>query len=747
MEVRGIWGHVLTEKSSLIVNDPEAVPFGVGLPSGHPPLTSFLGVPLVRGGKTFGMIALANKEDGYDKFDQEQIEALAVPFVEALTRKQINIELENHKENLENLVAERSEKLIEVNKQLQESNERFKALQDASFGGVAIHAMGSILDCNQALSEITGFSRTELINMDGFKLIAPASLALVLRNVKSGYEQSYEVEGVRKDGSVYPLALRGKNIFLGGRQVRVMEFRDITERKQTEEERERLLQAIDQSIEAIVITNDKGTIQYTNPAFEKITGYACEEAIGENPRILKSDEHNEAFYKEMWETLTCGKTWAGQFINKKKDGTFYTEEVTISPVRDTSGKTVNYVAVKRDITNEIRAEEQRQELEAQLRQKFKMEAVGLMAGGMAHNFNNNLAIILGNIELLLLKHPGEDRIRTRLTDIKIAAIRSRDLIQSILTYSRQGSHDKLPVQLTLMISETLKLLQGTIPATVKMEQKIHPDNQGITINADSSQIQEILVNLCNNAIHAMQEQGTLTIALDTTELQAQDIPPQYDGLPGVYAKLSVQDTGSGMTEETMAKIFDPFFTTKDVDEGTGMGLATVQGIMNHHHGLIKVSSTPGHGSTFDLYFPLLKEQQQTVLPTTVDLTGGSERILIVDDEERLVTASSQMLMEYGYEVTAMTSSVEALQLFKANPADFDLVITDQTMPNLSGEALLREILRISPELPTILCTGFSNIIDNEKAGKMGIKAFLMKPFDMSKLILTTRQILDGKQTG
>ncbi|MCK5784169.1 MAG: response regulator, partial [Desulfobacterales bacterium] len=409
-------------------------------------------------------------------------------------------------------------------------------------------------------------------------------------------------------------------------------------------------------------------------------------------------------------------------------------------------KTVNYVAVKHDITDKIKAEEQRQELEIQLRQKFKMEAIGLMAGGMAHNFNNNLAIILGNIELLLLKKSTDEiRLRARLSDMKIAAIRSRDLIQNILIYSRQGTHDKFLVQLTLMITETLKLLQATIPSTVKIEQRIHPDNQEITINADASQIQEILINLCNNAIHAMKEKGTLTIALDSIELQAQDIPPQYDGLPGFYAKLSVQDTGSGMTEETMTKIFDPFFTTKNVDEGTGMGLATVHGIMNHHHGLIKVSSIPGQGSIFNLYFPLLKEQQQAASPEVADLTGGTERILIIDDEEQLVTASSQMLMEYGYEVTAMTSSKEALKLFKTAPDDFDLVITDQTMPILSGEDLITEILSISPELPTILCTGFSSRIDKEKAEKMGIKAFLMKPYDMSQLILATRQVLDKEE--
>ncbi len=514
---------------------------------------------------------------------------------------------------------------------------------------------------------------------------------------------------------------------------------DITALMQAEEERSQLLQAIDQSSETIVITDLTGNIQYANPAFEKISGYSCEEAIGQNPRILQSGQQDDLFYQELWEMLTSGKIWQGRFINKKKDGTLYIENATISPVRDALGKTVNYIAVKRDVTHEV-------EMEEQLRQKCKMEVIGVMAGGMAHNFNNNLAIILGNVELSLLKLPKNDETLPLLKNAKIAILRSRDLVQQILTYSRNEAYSKTSIQLPAVIDETLKMLQSTIPSTVRVEQTVSMNSRDVSIHGDSSQIQEVIVNLCNNAVHAMDEEGDLKLSLETVELEQKEIPAQHKGAPGCYAKLSIQDNGSGMSPEVKAKIFDLFFTTKKLDGGTGVGLSTVQGIINQHGGLIKVHSVPGEGTTFDLYFPIIERRQKKRSPDVQEQPKGTEKILFVDDDEMLANVWSEMLREYGYQVSAMISSTEALKLFAANSDYFDLVITDQTMPELAGKNLIQELQKIRPDLAAILCTGYSSKVNEDEAKKLGFSAFCPKPLELPDLLQTIRRVLDEKKT-
>ncbi len=381
-------------------------------------------------------------------------------------------------------------------------------------------------------------------------------------------------------------------------------------------------------------------------------------------------------------------------------------------------------------------------LEMQLRQKYKMEAVGLMAGGVAHNFNNSLAIILDNIKLSQMNLPEDNAASNYLENAYKIALRSGDLIKQILAYSRTGEHNHGPVQLAQVVKDTIRLLRSTIPTTVNLRPTISTDNHNLTINADSSQLQEILINLCTNAVHAMNEKGTLIIVLDVINLKPQDIPAQYERAPGPYAMLKVQDNGTGITPEIMEKIFDPFFTTKEVNQGTGMGLSTVQGIMDQHLGLIKVRSIPGEGSTFELYFPVIANQTAERSPAPQTLPKGRERILFLDDDEMLANVGGQMLSEFGYKVTTETSSVHALELFKTDPHYYDLVITDQTMPDLSGKDLLIEMFAIRPNLPAIMCTGFSNKIDADEAKGMGIKAFFIKPLDLPELINTTRRILD-----
>ncbi|MDY0189955.1 MAG: PAS domain S-box protein [Desulfuromonas sp.] len=413
-----------------------------------------------------------------------------------------------------------------------------------------------------------------------------------------------------------------------------------------------------------------------------------------------------------------------------------------------NGSPIKSIGTVQDITQRKLLEEAHKNLESQLRQKCKMEAVGVMAGGMAHNFNNNLSIILGNIQLAKMEIPADAPGSTYLANAKIAVLRARDLIKQIMTYSRKGEQrPKELIQLTSIIEETASLLHSTIPSSINFHHSIAPDCANTSILADVSQIQEALLNLCNNATYAMQEQGELTLALDLAELKQKDIPAQHSCLPGAYLHISVQDNGSGIPVELQDKIFDPFFTTKNLHEGTGMGLATVQGIMEQHKGMITFVSREGQGTIFHLYFPIVNSSQP---PTTThsannEICHGTAKILYVDDDPLLATAFEQMLTTMGHQVTGMNDSQETLKLFRVNAEHFDLVITDQTMPGLTGMQLIHEIKKIRPEIPTILCTGYSSTIDKETVTQAGIDAFLLKPVDMPELSQTIRRVLTKKE--
>ena len=397
-----------------------------------------------------------------------------------------------------------------------------------------------------------------------------------------------------------------------------------------------------------------------------------------------------------------------------------------------------------DVTFQKQAEKEQQVLEEQLHQKHKMEAVGYMAGGMAHNFNNNLSIILGNLELIEIKQTADSEVLPYLTNAKIGVRRSTELVKKIITYSRQGIQKKVSANLNAITNESIDLLSSTLPSTVNLQKLYHPGCETIQVNADPSQIQEVLINLFNNAVHAMNEKGTLRIELELVNVIIGNIPVQYNCLPGLYAKLSVQDSGHGIPAEIQDKIFDPFFSTKDEFEGAGMGLSTVQGIVAQHNGMIKVKSRMGQGSTFELYLPVIEQTDIKAIGTQDDsLPRGTERILFVDDDEMLSDIGQKLLTEVGYSVSVMNDSEEALKLFAARADHFDLVITDQTMPKLTGKDLIEEIKKIRSDITTILCTGYSSKIDEGNATELGISAFLMKPLDLPKLAQTVRNVLDG----
>jgi CheY-like chemotaxis protein len=381
-------------------------------------------------------------------------------------------------------------------------------------------------------------------------------------------------------------------------------------------------------------------------------------------------------------------------------------------------------------------------------QRQKLEAIGTLAGGIAHDFNNILAAIMGYAELIGWEVPQTSKAGDNLRELLKAGCRARDLVQQILTFSRQSKQERKPIEIGPIIKETLKLLKASLPSSIEIKQEIEKDIG--KIEADPTQIHQVLMNLCTNAGHAMSDHGgVLEVRLSHVDLDATTAAQSPNILPGSYIRLSVSDTGHGMSPEVFERIFDPYFTTKTVGKGSGLGLAVVDGIVKSHRGAITVDSKPGKGTTFHVYFPRIdhadgvrdtQEGESLVL-------GGNERILFIDDEQTLVDVGKQILRQLGYQVTIRTSSIEALKLFRAHPQQFDLVITDMTMPNMMGDKLAKELMGIRADIPIVLCTGFSEHITEEAAKEIGIREFAMKPLVTSDLAKTIRRALDRQKKG
>jgi signal transduction histidine kinase/ActR/RegA family two-component response regulator len=381
------------------------------------------------------------------------------------------------------------------------------------------------------------------------------------------------------------------------------------------------------------------------------------------------------------------------------------------------------------------------QLEMQLRQSQKFEALGTLAGGIAHDFNNVLSPIFGYTEMAMDGVPEDGQVYNDLKEVRHAAIRARDLVKQILAFSRQAESERTPLKIQFVIKEALKLLRASLPTTITITRAI--DEECGPVLADPTGIHRIVMNLCTNAYHAMREKGgQLKVALEESRFASGDRVSSLDWNPGPYVKLTVSDTGHGMDDDVQQRIFDPYFTTKPPGEGTGMGLAVVHGIVKSFGGDIFVQSEIGKGTTFEIYFPRIESKSESAEDLFAEsIQGGHERILLVDDEVQIVQMLKQMLEQLGYYVTARTSSIEALQAFKTQPDNFDLIITDQTMPIMTGDQLATELMRIRKEIPVIVCTGFSERITEEKARTKGIRAILMKPVVKQELARNIRKAL------
>jgi len=398
-----------------------------------------------------------------------------------------------------------------------------------------------------------------------------------------------------------------------------------------------------------------------------------------------------------------------------------------------NGKNI-VMGIARDVTD-------RKRLEFRLGQAQKMESIGTLAGGIAHDFNNILSSVIGYTELALEEIDRSSAVAEYLIEVCNAGNRARDLVKQILAFARQSDDVLKPVQVSAIAKEVLKLIRASIPATIDIQPNIHSDS---LVMANPSQIHQIFMNICTNAAHAMEEQGgTLTVCLQDVAIQEEPKPLESGPAPGDYLKITFADTGKGIAPEIIDAVFEPYFTTKAPGEGTGMGLAMVHGIVGSYGGHIDVESTVGQGTVFSIHLPITKKRGARLTLETEPISTGNERILFVDDEAPIADMSGRLLEQLGYRVTTRTSSTEALALFNQRPLDFDLVISDMTMPNMTGDRLALELLQIRPDLPVILCTGYSKRISEDTAVKIGVKAFIYKPIVKKDLAAAVRRVLDA----
>jgi PAS domain S-box-containing protein len=541
------------------------------------------------------------------------------------------------------------------------------------------------------------------------------------------------ITGRRADGSEFPAEGDISKFEVGGQLVLTIRLREITERLRSEEALRRLAAIVESSEDAIFSRTLDGAVLSWNLGAERLFGYTAQELKGRSVELLVPPERR-AEVQAVLDRLRRGESVATlDTVRLRKDGTRVPVSLRMSPIRNAAGGIAALSVIARDITEQKR-------LEARIRQSQKMEAIGTLAGGVAHDFNNVLSVIIGYTEMALDAVDANGPARDDLKQALVAARRAKDLVHQILVFSRHREQERTPLELHQVVREGMHLVRASLPATIEIRQDV--DTRSGLVLADATQMHQVLMNLCANAEHAMRKRGgLLEVSLRPVLLDAAFTAAHSPLEPGPYLRLRVRDTGHGMTAEVRERIFDPFFTTKAGGEGTGMGLAVVHGIVAAHGGAISVDSAPDQGATFEIYLPAWAGRPAGEAQGPGDAQGGRESILLVDDEEPLVALWTRRLRGLGYRVTGCTSGVDALRTFRAAPHAFDVVITDQTMPHLTGDSLAVEMLRVRADIPIILCTGYSHTITEERAAALGIRAFLLKPCTMEEMATAIRGVL------
>ncbi|MDH3602932.1 MAG: PAS domain-containing protein, partial [Candidatus Tectomicrobia bacterium] len=644
----------------------------------------------------------------------------------------------------------------EVEVELQRSYAHFHALVENTSDIICvIDAEGIVSYYSPSVERVLGYRPEAVVGKHVFGAFHPDDVphinAMVMTVVNHpGHTRRVEYRARHRDGSwrdFEAMASSPPEGLLRGEIV--VHARDITERKQAEEalrKSEAQFRQIAENMRQVLWMSDPHTRQtlYVSPAHETIWGSTCENLYAEPLSWLEAIhlEDREIGYS-TFERQRRGESTDVEYRIIRPDGTMRWIRDRAFPIRYTSGQVDRIAGIAEDITERKQAEEERQRLENQLRQSQKVEAIGTLTGGIAHDFNNVLGAIFVHTEVAKTRIPPGSGIAENLQNVLSAAGRAKELVQQILTFSRQVETPRQPVQLTSLIPETLKLLRASLPTTIDIRYAVS-QTEGVIL-ANPTQIHQIVLNLCTNAEYAMRETGgILEIHLDMVEMDDAFVVSHSELQTGPHMRLTIRDSGHGMTPEIMERIFDPYFTTKGPGEGTGMGLAIVHGMVSSHGGAVTVESTPGMGTTFVLYFPCTRESVSESPQTRDGISPGTGCIMVVDDEPMLADGMKVLLTQLGYEVVPYTSSQEAIAAFEAEPEHFDLVITDQTMPYLTGEQLARELRHRRADIPIILCTGFSHMITAESAREQGIDAYCMKPMSVQELSTTIQQVLEQR---
>ena len=489
-----------------------------------------------------------------------------------------------------------------------------------------------------------------------------------------------------------------------------------------------------------------GTYNYISPSCERITGYRADDFL-KNPGLLEEIVHPEdrpRVIKHFRQDLSSNIPHSLIYRISTKIGQNRWIAHVCQPVFSPEGKNLGRRVSNRDITLYRKAEAEKAELEAQLRQAQKLEAIGTLAGGIAHDFNNILSPIIMYTEIVMGMLGPDETLRPLLENVHKASKRAADLVKQILTISRPTERQPVLMQLGPIVKESLKLLRASFPATIEIRQESFTEWDWIM--ADPTEIYQIVMNLCTNAAHAMADNtGVLTVGLENLALAQEQKAHGMTVQPGNYLRLTIRDTGSGISPEIMERIFEPYFTTKEVGQGTGLGLAVVHGIVKNYGGGINVLSEPGKGTTFQVLLPMVEAEAEVEPENLFPLPAGKGRILLIDDEPDIVAAAKIILEQVGYEVVGFTASPDALEAFRANPKKFDLIITDLTMPQLAGLDLAKECLSLRPDIPIILCTGYGESITLERARAMGIRQIILKPIIPAQLVEAIRLALEATQ--
>jgi len=681
--------------------------------------------------RIYGVLTVSTDREVVEKEEEHSI------FVELLG----DIAYALHKIEAENLYQK-------GHRALMESEERFRLLAEYSPQIIYLcrnDANYTMLFLNQAIDRITGYPRELFLRgeMPFTDMYHPEDRNEIIRCVDEAvaenrpFKVNYRI--CCKDGTVRWMEEYGGVVPMAdGEILLVGAIHDITERVQESVERERLFAAIEQLAETVMITDAKGVIQYVNAGFEQSSGYAREEALGQNPRMLKSGKQDEAFYNAMWREISSGRTWTGTLHNRRRDGTEYEEEAIISPIHDSSGRITNYVSVKRDVTME-------RTLQKQLIQSQKMEAVGLLAGGIAHDFNNLLTIIMsaaGFLQSALpVGAPGHDDVE----EILKSARRAAELTRQLLAFSRRQIMVPKHVDLNHVVANMERLLRRVVPENIHLEFLYH--DEPLAVRVDAGQLEQVILNLVVNARDALGERGRLCVTTtravpgenDLMMFMDQSAPPDKE-----MALICVLDNGCGISEEKLPHIFEPFYSTKPVGAGTGLGLPTAQGIVRQHGGAITVESRVGEGTTMKVFIPIdaSAEMESCNDSPNNEAPKGEETLLVVEDEPGVRRVIMRMLSDAGYNILLAESGTEALEKVRAHNGPIHLLLTDMVMPGMSGVEVAEQVRALHPDVKILFASGYPESHLTQSGLEVDERSLIRKPFNRAELAKAIRTLLD-----